>query len=76
MTTRTGQMPSIQLRVGDVILEEGRKWRVARVPVPQVLDNGRVLWHVAATLVDASHLDTYTNAGFCRYDSGEWLVEF
>lgn len=69
-------MPSIQLRNGDVILEEGRKWRVAEIPVPQVLDSGRVLWHVAAELLDPQAGDLYHRAGFCRYDCGEWLVQF
>lgn len=75
-TMRIGQMPTIQLRMGDIIRENGRRWRVARIPVPQLLDCGRVLWHVAAELVDADPGDTYRSAGFSRYDGGEWLVEF
>lgn len=73
---RTGQMPTIQLRMGDIILEEGRRWRVTRIPVPEILDCGRVLWHVAAELVDPEWDAAYRFAGFSRYDGGQWLVEF
>lgn len=77
MLKRTGSMPGYQLRTGDVIIEDGRAYRVARIPVPELLDCGRVRWHVAAVAIEHDPFGpSLSNVGFCKLDNCEWLVQF
>lgn len=77
MMKRTGSMPGYQLRTGDVILENGRAYRVARIPVPELLDCGSVQWHVAAVAIEYDpEYPAFRNVGFVKLDNSEWLVQF
>jgi len=77
MTRRTGNMPTVQLIVGDVILEHGRRWRVAKYPVPELLPDGRTHWIVAVDAMDGGDLPhSFQSVSFGKYNNLEWLVEF
>ena len=74
---RTGAMPGNLLRMGDLIVEEGRRWRVAKHPVPEILPDNRIRWIVPVDAVEGFDLpDSFHHIVFFKYGNSEWLVQF
>lgn len=74
---RTSGMPGNLLRVGDIITEEGRRWRVAKQPVPEILPDNRIRWVVPVDAIEGGDLpSSYHHVAFFKYGNCEWLVQF